>query len=92
MGGNTSIALGEGGVKRKIPKQHFLFNSKEVIFPLSLALGNLMTLKFLSDASVTAGGFQIKYVAVDPPSKPNDEKNATSQGNTNFLSGKFGIM
>lgn len=37
-----------------------------------------MTLKFLSDASVTAGGFQIKYVAVDPVSK-------SSQGKTQVL-------
>lgn len=51
-----------------------------------------MTLKFLSDASVTAGGFQIRYVTMDAPSKAGDGKNATSQGKTNFLSGKFGIM
>lgn len=25
--------------------------------------GNVMTLKFLSDASVTAGGFQLQYIA-----------------------------
>lgn len=51
-----------------------------------------MTLKFLSDASVTAGGFQIRYVTIDVPSKAGDGKNTTSQGKVNFLSGKFGIM
>lgn len=53
-----------------------------------------MTLKFLSDASVTAGGFQIKYVAVDPLSKSSQGKNAsttstTSTGNKNLLAGRF---
>ena len=53
-----------------------------------------MTLKFLSDASVTAGGFQIRYVTVDPPSKSSQGKNAsststTSTGNKNFLAGRF---
>lgn len=49
-----------------------------------------MTLKFLSDASVTAGGFQIKYVAVDPPSKSSQSKNtSTTTGNKNFLAGRF---
>lgn len=51
-----------------------------------------MTLKFLTDASVTAGGFQIRYITMDMHSKSNDGKNTTSQGKTNFLSGKFGIM
>ncbi|MEQ2284725.1 Tumor necrosis factor-inducible protein 6 protein, partial [Ameca splendens] len=31
-----------------------------------ISTGNVMTLKFLSDASVTAGGFQLQYVAFDP--------------------------
>lgn len=50
-----------------------------------------MTLKFLSDASVTAGGFQIKYVAVDPLSKSSQGKNTstTSTGNKNILVGRF---
>lgn len=50
-----------------------------------------MTLKFISDASVTAGGFQIKYVAVDPQSKSSQAKNssATSTGNKNILPGRF---
>lgn len=50
-----------------------------------------MTLKFLSDASVTAGGFQIKYVAVDPPSKSSQGKNTSTiaTGNKNFLAGRF---
>lgn len=50
-----------------------------------------MTLKFLSDASVTAGGFQIKYVAVDPVSKSSQGKNTstTSTGNKNVLAGRF---
>ncbi|KAL8183302.1 UNVERIFIED_CONTAM: Tumor necrosis factor-inducible protein 6 protein [Gekko kuhli] len=53
-----------------------------------VSTGNVMTLKFLSDASVTAGGFQIKYVALDPPKK-SAGKNATTQSNTNYLAGKF---
>ncbi|KGL82543.1 Tumor necrosis factor-inducible 6 [Tinamus guttatus] len=57
-----------------------------------ISTGNVMTLKFLTDASVTAGGFQIRYVTMDMPSKAGDGKNTTSQGKTNFLSGKFGIM
>uniref|UniRef100_A0A8D0GDW2 TNF alpha induced protein 6 n=1 Tax=Sphenodon punctatus TaxID=8508 RepID=A0A8D0GDW2_SPHPU len=57
-----------------------------------VSTGNVMTLKFLSDASVTAGGFQIKYVAFDASSKKNDGKNTTSPGNTNFFAGRFGIM
>jgi len=59
---------------------------------LFLVPGNVMTLKFLTDASVTAGGFQIRYMTMDTPSKSSDGKNATSQGKPNFLSGKFGIM
>lgn len=59
---------------------------------LFLVPGNVMTLKFLTDASVTAGGFQIRYMTMDMPSKLSDGKNTTSQGKTNFLSGKFGIM
>lgn len=56
-----------------------------------ISTGNVMTLKFLSDASVTAGGFQIKYVAVDPISKSNQGKNTstTTTGNKNFLAGRF---
>uniref|UniRef100_A0A3B5BET6 TNF alpha induced protein 6 n=1 Tax=Stegastes partitus TaxID=144197 RepID=A0A3B5BET6_9TELE len=30
-----------------------------------ISTGNVMTLKFLSDASVTAGGFQLQYTAVN---------------------------
>ncbi|XP_059871692.1 tumor necrosis factor-inducible gene 6 protein isoform X2 [Delphinus delphis] len=56
-----------------------------------ISTGNVMTLKFLSDASVTAGGFQIKYVAVDPLSKSSQGKNTstTSPGNKNYLAGRF---
>ncbi|KAF6116648.1 TNF alpha induced protein 6 [Phyllostomus discolor] len=56
-----------------------------------ISTGNVMTLKFLSDASVTAGGFQIKYVAVDPPSKSSQGKNTSTiaTGNKNFLAGRF---
>uniref|UniRef100_A0A8C0RJ67 Tumor necrosis factor-inducible gene 6 protein n=1 Tax=Canis lupus familiaris TaxID=9615 RepID=A0A8C0RJ67_CANLF len=56
-----------------------------------ISTGNVMTLKFLSDASVTAGGFQIKYIAVDPLSKSSQGKNTstTSTGNKNFLAGRF---
>ncbi|NXU28221.1 TSG6 protein, partial [Thalassarche chlororhynchos] len=57
-----------------------------------ISTGNVMTLKFLTDASVTAGGFQIRYITMDMPSKSSDGKNTTSQGKTNFLSGKYGIM
>ncbi|KAM9850545.1 tumor necrosis factor-inducible gene 6 protein [Aulostomus maculatus] len=31
-----------------------------------ISTGNVMTLKFLSDASVTAGGFQLEYHAINP--------------------------
>uniref|UniRef100_H9G7X4 TNF alpha induced protein 6 n=1 Tax=Anolis carolinensis TaxID=28377 RepID=H9G7X4_ANOCA len=51
-----------------------------------VSTGNVMTLKFLSDASITAGGFQIQYTAFDPP-----KKNAT-RDNTNYLAGRFGII
>ncbi|KAM6934600.1 tumor necrosis factor-inducible gene 6 protein [Xenentodon cancila] len=34
--------------------------------------GNVMTLKFISDASVTAGGFQLKYVAFNASSLPQN--------------------
>lgn len=34
--------------------------------------GNVMTLKFLSDASVTAGGFQLKYQAIDASQVPRN--------------------
>uniref|UniRef100_A0A4W5L5I7 CUB domain-containing protein n=1 Tax=Hucho hucho TaxID=62062 RepID=A0A4W5L5I7_9TELE len=30
-----------------------------------ISTGNVMTLKFLSDASVVAGGFQLEYIAVN---------------------------
>lgn len=53
-----------------------------------LILGNVMTLKFLSDASVTAGGFRIKYIALDPPKK-SEGKNTTQD---NYLAGRFGII
>lgn len=48
-----------------------------------------MTLKFLSDASVTAGGFLIRYTAVDPLCKSCQGKNSTtaSTGNKNLLAG-----
>ncbi|XP_066544161.1 tumor necrosis factor-inducible gene 6 protein [Amia ocellicauda] len=32
-----------------------------------ISTGNVMTLKFLTDSSVTAGGFKIEYNAIDPP-------------------------
>ncbi|KAM9284650.1 LOW QUALITY PROTEIN: tumor necrosis factor-inducible gene 6 protein [Cariama cristata] len=57
-----------------------------------ISTGNVMTLKFLTDASVTAGGFQIRYTTMDIPSKSSDGKNTTSQGKTNFLPGKFSII
>ncbi|XP_063070230.1 tumor necrosis factor-inducible gene 6 protein [Engraulis encrasicolus] len=38
-----------------------------------ISTGNVMTLKFLSDSSVTAGGFQLEYTAVD--ANPSDETN-----------------
>lgn len=34
--------------------------------------GNVMTLKFLSDASVTAGGFQLKYSTTDASEVPQN--------------------
>ncbi|XP_071666774.1 tumor necrosis factor-inducible gene 6 protein isoform X1 [Patagioenas fasciata] len=57
-----------------------------------ISTGNVMTLKFLTDASVTAGGFQVRYTTMDTLSKSSDGRNTTSQGKTNFLPGKFGIM
>ncbi|XP_040827951.1 tumor necrosis factor-inducible gene 6 protein isoform X2 [Ochotona curzoniae] len=55
-----------------------------------ISTGNVMTLKFLSDASVTAGGFQIMYVAVDPASKSSQGKNTTTaSGNKNALAGRY---
>lgn len=54
-----------------------------------ISTGNVMTLKFLSDASVTAGGFQIKYVTVDPASKSSQAKNTSTTGNKKFLPGRF---
>ncbi|KAF2985025.1 hypothetical protein EK904_012624, partial [Melospiza melodia maxima] len=50
--------------------------------------GNVMTLKFLTDGSVTAGGFQIRYSALDTPAPA---KNASAQGKNTFQAGKFGI-
>lgn len=79
-----SVPSSSGSPKWAATKTTFVF--------LSPVPGNVMTLKFLSDASVTAGGFQIRYVTMDVPSKAGDGKNTTSQGRTNFLSGKFGIM
>ncbi|XP_007894517.1 tumor necrosis factor-inducible gene 6 protein [Callorhinchus milii] len=35
--------------------------------PKIISTGNVMTLKFLSDSSITAGGFLLTYVAVNPP-------------------------
>ncbi|XP_075886809.1 tumor necrosis factor-inducible gene 6 protein [Nelusetta ayraudi] len=37
-----------------------------------VSTGNVMTLKFLSDASVTAGGFQLKYSAIDASEVPQN--------------------
>ncbi|KAM4561318.1 tumor necrosis factor-inducible gene 6 protein [Fundulus diaphanus] len=37
-----------------------------------ISTGNVMTLKFLSDASVTAGGFQLQYVAFDASLDPQN--------------------
>ncbi|XP_068936286.1 tumor necrosis factor-inducible gene 6 protein [Petaurus breviceps papuanus] len=56
-----------------------------------ISTGNVMTLKFLSDASVTAGGFQLKYAAVDPTTKTGEGKNAStsSHGNKHFLAGRY---
>ncbi|XP_061468930.1 tumor necrosis factor-inducible gene 6 protein [Rhineura floridana] len=56
-----------------------------------ISTGNVMTLKFLSDASVIAGGFQIKYIALDPPKK-SDGRNTTTQDNTNYFAGRFGML
>ncbi|KAJ7424916.1 hypothetical protein WISP_26112 [Willisornis vidua] len=38
-----------------------------------ISTGNVMTLKFLTDASVTAGGFQVRYTTLDTPAKPIPE-------------------
>uniref|UniRef100_A0A8D2MKW5 Tumor necrosis factor, alpha-induced protein 6 n=1 Tax=Zonotrichia albicollis TaxID=44394 RepID=A0A8D2MKW5_ZONAL len=54
-----------------------------------ISTGNVMTLKFLTDGSVTAGGFQIRYSALDTPAPA---KNASAQGKNTFQAGKFGIM
>ncbi|XP_006009798.1 tumor necrosis factor-inducible gene 6 protein isoform X2 [Latimeria chalumnae] len=43
-----------------------------------ISTGNVMTLKFLTDASVTAGGFQIQYSAVDPPLQITSQINNTT--------------
>lgn len=52
------------------PRRTFLL----LIEMYSLA-GNVMTLKFLSDASVTAGGFQLKYNAIDASKVPRNYSN-----------------
>ena len=40
-------------------------HSFELICLKYLFAGNVMTLKFMSDSSVTAGGFQLEYIAMD---------------------------
>ncbi|XP_053545868.1 tumor necrosis factor-inducible gene 6 protein [Bombina bombina] len=52
-----------------------------------ISTGNVMTLKFLTDGSITAGGFKLKYSALDPHSKFQDGTNVTStpETDTNFL-------
>ncbi|XP_063788360.1 tumor necrosis factor-inducible gene 6 protein [Pseudophryne corroboree] len=52
-----------------------------------ISTGNVMTLKFLSDGSITGGGFQLKYTALSPPSKydPEIDTNLTSEANPDFL-------
>lgn len=52
------------------PRRTFLL----LIEMYSLA-GNVMTLKFLSDASVTAGGFQLKYNAIEASKVPRNYSN-----------------
>ncbi|MEE6489212.1 hypothetical protein FKM82_015519 [Ascaphus truei] len=49
-----------------------------------ISTGNVMTLKFLSDGSITAGGFQIKYTAVDPPLELAEMNNFTLTPETNI--------
>uniref|UniRef100_A0A8C4T5W3 Tumor necrosis factor-inducible gene 6 protein n=1 Tax=Erpetoichthys calabaricus TaxID=27687 RepID=A0A8C4T5W3_ERPCA len=45
-----------------------------------LSTGNVMTLKFLSDSSVTAGGFQLEYTAVDVSPLANHTDTSTTGG------------
>ncbi|ETE70904.1 Tumor necrosis factor-inducible 6-like protein [Ophiophagus hannah] len=52
-----------------------------------VSTGNVMTLKFLSDASVTAGGFQIEYTAINSTKKIINPK-----ATTKYFPGKFGIV
>ncbi|NXU98270.1 TSG6 protein, partial [Cettia cetti] len=57
-----------------------------------ISTGNVMTLKFLTDASVTAGGFQLRYSALEAPARPGEGSNATGPGKSSFSAGKFGIL
>ncbi|CAJ0945462.1 unnamed protein product [Ranitomeya imitator] len=50
-----------------------------------ISTGNVMTLKFLSDGSITGGGFQIKYTALEPYSLPEMNSNFTSEANSDFI-------
>ncbi|XP_044159787.1 tumor necrosis factor-inducible gene 6 protein [Bufo gargarizans] len=50
-----------------------------------ISTGNVMTLKFLSDGSVTGGGFQIKYTALEPISIPGMNESFTSKAYNDFL-------
>ncbi|XP_039611113.1 tumor necrosis factor-inducible gene 6 protein [Polypterus senegalus] len=45
-----------------------------------LSTGNVMTLKFLSDSSVTAGGFQLEYTTMDGSSLANHTDTSTPGG------------
>lgn len=47
-----------------------------------LSTGNVMTLKFLSDASVTAGGFQIEYVALNSHTETEEKSKSTEMPET----------
>ncbi|XP_029461319.1 tumor necrosis factor-inducible gene 6 protein [Rhinatrema bivittatum] len=51
-----------------------------------ISTGNVMTLKFVSDASITAGGFRIKYIAVNLPMAKKFWRDATSAPETNTYS------
>ncbi|KAM4626088.1 tumor necrosis factor-inducible gene 6 protein isoform 1-T1 [Discoglossus pictus] len=48
-----------------------------------ISTGNVMTLKFLTDGSISAGGFQLKYTAMDPPSELDNGTNVTPTSLTN---------
>lgn len=52
-----------------IEKILFLQNVRNMLCSFA---GNVMTLKFLSDASITAGGFQLEYTAMDASSFPKN--------------------